>query len=112
MSKHRYGNHKHKTHRNEREKLERDARRLLQSSHFFNEVLLALKKDGLVGEELNALVLFIVGVSRLLQRPLNAYSKARSSTGKNFLIRRVLRLFPRHEIAENTSMSDNTWNYL
>jgi hypothetical protein len=109
MSKHR---HKHKISRDEQKKLERDAERLLRSPHFFHEVLLALKKDGLVGEERNVLVLFIVAVSRLLQRPLNAFAKARSSTGKNFVISKVLRLFPRHAIAEITSMSDKAWNYL
>lgn len=98
--------------RSERKKAEREATKLLQSPRFFHEVLLALKKDGLVGEERNALVLFIVMVSRLLQRPLNAFAKARSSAGKNFLIGKVRRLLPRHAIAEITSMSDKAWNYL
>lgn len=98
--------------RSERKRAERDAKKLLQSRRFFNEFLLAMKKDGLVGEERNALVLFIVAVSRLLRRPLNVYARARSSTGKNFLISKVLRLFPRHAIAEITSMSDKAWNYL
>jgi hypothetical protein len=112
MSEHRHGNNKHKAHLEERKNLERDARKLLRSPRFFHEVLHALKKDGLIGEERNALVLFIVAVSRLLQRPLNAYARARSSTGKNFLISRVLRLFPKHAVAEITSMSDKAWNYL
>ena len=40
------------------------ARKLLRSRHFFNKFLRAIKKAGLVGEELNALVLLIVVVSR------------------------------------------------
>jgi hypothetical protein len=98
--------------RSERRKAERDAKKLLRSPRFFHELLLALKKDGLVGEEQNALVLFIVVVSRLLLRPLNAFVKARSSVGKNFLINKVLRLLPRHAIAEITSVSERAWNYM
>jgi hypothetical protein len=41
----------------------------------FNEFLLAVKKVGLVGEELNALVVLIVAVSRLLPRPLSLFVK-------------------------------------
>jgi hypothetical protein len=98
--------------RSERRKAERDARKLLQSARFFHELLLALRRDGLVGEEQTALVLFIVVVSRLLLRPLNAFVKARSSAGKNFLINKVLRLLPRHAIAEITSVSERAWNYM
>jgi hypothetical protein len=98
--------------RSERRKAERDAKKLLRSPRFFHELLLALKKDGLVGEEQNALVLFIVVVSRLLLRPLNAFVKARSSVGKNFLINKVLRLLPMHAIAEITSISERAWNYM
>jgi hypothetical protein len=104
--------HEHKLNRSDRRKAERDATKLLRSPRFFNELLLTLKKDGLVGEELNALVLFIVVVSRLLRRPLNLFVKARSSAGKNFLINKVLRLLPRHAIAEITSVSEKAWNYL
>jgi hypothetical protein len=96
----------------ERRKAERNARKLLKSRRFFNQLLLALKKDGLVGEEHTALVLFIVVVSRLLLRPLNAFVKARSSAGKNFLINKVLHLLPKHAIAEITSISERAWNYM
>ncbi|PYX57433.1 MAG: hypothetical protein DMG76_11780 [Acidobacteria bacterium] len=105
-------NHQHKVSRAERRRAEREAKKLLQSPRFFNEFLLAMKKDGLVGEEQAALVLFIVVVSRLLLRPLNVFVKARSSAGKNFLINKVLRLLPSHAIAEITSVSEKAWNYL
>lgn len=104
--------HRHKVSRAEVKRAKRDATKLLKSRHFFNQLLLALKKDGLVGEKKNALVLFIVVVSRLLRRPLNAFVRARSSAGKNFLINKMLRLLPRHAIAEITSVSEKAWNYL
>src|ERR1035437_940002 len=104
--------HKHKANRAEVKRAKREAKELLQSPHFFNEFLLAMKNDGLVGEEQTALVLFVVVVSRLLLHPLNVFVKARSSAGKNFVINKVLRLLPRHAISEITSVSERAWNYL
>jgi len=57
------------------------------------------------------LALFVIGVSRLMARPLNAFIKARSSAGKNLLVRSVLRLFPRRCYMEITSASEKSWNY-
>jgi hypothetical protein len=102
---------KHKMTRAELKVAQKKARRLLRSRHFFNKFLVAIRKAGLVGEELNALVLFIVVVSRLLSRPLNAFVKGHSSGGKNWLVTRVLRLTPKSAVAEITSASDKAWNY-
>jgi hypothetical protein len=38
--------------------------------------------------------------------------KGQSSAGKNFLIKRVLRLLPKHAIADITSVSDTAWSYM
>jgi hypothetical protein len=107
----RMSKHKRKMSRSDR-RAYRKAEKLLRSPRFFNEFLLAMKRDGLVGEEQNALVLFIVVISRLLSRPLNIFVKARSSAGKNFLIKKVLRFLPKHAIAETTSVSEKAWNYM
>jgi hypothetical protein len=87
------------------------AAKLLRSPKFFSKLLAAVARNGLVGEERNALVLYIVGVSRLLKRPLNVLVKGSSSAGKNFLITAVLRLFPKHCVREITSSSLRAWNY-
>lgn len=89
----------------------RQALQLLRSPYFFYELLKALKDDGLVGEERNALALFIVATSRILRRPLNAIVKGQSSSGKNWLVKRVLRLFPKDCVKEITSASKQSWNY-
>lgn len=101
----------HKLTRAERKRAEKSARKLLRSDRFFNEFLLAVKKVGLVGEELNALVILIVAVSRLLPRPLSLFVKGHSSAGKNWLVTRVLRLMPKSAVAEITSASDKAWHY-
>ena len=102
---------KHKITRAERRRAEREALKLLQSPRFFNEFLLAIREDGLVGEEQNALVLLVVVISRVLHRPLNIFVKGRSSAGKNWLVTRILRLMPTSAVAEITSASDKAWNY-
>ncbi len=83
----------------------------MQSPRFFNKFLRAIKRVGLVGEEQNALVLLIVVVSRILPRPLNAFVKGLSSSGKNWLVTRILRLAPKSAVAEITSASDQAWTY-
>jgi|ERR1700688_1527090 len=102
---------KSKVTRAERRRAEKEGLKLLRSKYFFNQFLRTLKKVGLVGEEQNALVLLIVVVSRILPRPLNAFVKGRSSSGKNWLLTRVLSLMPRSAVAEITSASDRAWNY-
>src|SRR5277367_161281 len=101
----------HKMTTAERRSAEKAASKLLQSPHFFNLFLVAIRKAGLVGEELNALVLLIVVMSRILPRPLNAFVKGPSSGGKNWLVSRIFKLTPRSAVAEITSASEKAWNY-
>jgi hypothetical protein len=102
-------NNKVRTERKPR--VEREVMQLLESPDYFHSVSGAVRRGGLVGEERNALVLYLVGLSSLLQRPLNAIVKASSSAGKNFLVSRVLRLFPPGIVREITSSSKTAWNY-
>jgi hypothetical protein len=87
------------------------AERILASPTFFTECLDCLRRMGLVGEQKNALALYLVCTSRLLPRPINAFVKGHSSSGKNFLVSRVLGLFPEDSYIEVTSASEKTWHY-
>ena len=102
----------HKKRDDSERKVKHAARKLLRSERFFNHLLDALQKDGLVGEKQSALVLYNVVSSRILPHPLNVFVKGRSSSGKNFLIKSVLRLLPEHAIADITSVSDTAWSYM
>jgi DNA primase len=88
-----------------------EALKLLKSPRFFNKFLEVVEKAGLVGEWRNALVLLVVVISRLLTRPISAFVKGRSSSGKNWLVKCVLLLMPRGRVRELTSMSDRGFNY-
>ena len=80
--------------------------KLLQSPWLFSEILAAVRKLGLVEELQNALATYIVGTSRLRQRPLNLVIKGASSSGKNFLADTILKLFPEKSVHLLTSSTD------
>src|SRR5437660_4633798 len=88
-----------------------EAQKLLESERLCNAFLEAVKKDGLVGEEDAALALFVASVSRLRRRPLCVFVKGHSSSGKNWLVTRVLSLMPKSAFREITSASAKAWNY-
>jgi DNA primase len=78
----------------ERDQLTERALALLQSPDFWDKYTSALSRNGLVGEERNAEVLYIAGISRLLEKPLNGIVKGHSSSGKNHVVNQVLRFHP------------------
>jgi len=92
-------------------KMRAAARALLGSKCFFRKLLEALEREGLVGEQKNALIVFIVAVSRLLSRPLNLFVKGQSSSGKNHTVKKVLRLIPPKCVREISNSSARAWDY-
>ena len=84
---------------------------LLRLPDFFVYLLLAVEKAGLVGEIENALIGFIVCVSRFLDTPLNLFIKGQSSSGKNFLARKILDFVPKQHVFEISNATDAAWNY-
>ena len=103
--------HTHRTSGAERRKAEQEAQELLQSQYFFNKFLHAMERSGLIGEKRNALALLVVAASRVLDRPLNVFVRGRSSSGKNWLVTRVLNLLPKSAVREITSASEQAWSY-
>jgi hypothetical protein len=84
---------------------------ILQSPAFFNRVLEAMGKAGLVGEESNALVLYIAMTSRNSSNPVNVLVKGASSSGKNYLVNRVSALIPSECLCEFSSVSEHAFTY-
>lgn len=68
-------------------------------------------RSGVTGEELNRLLMYIIFISRLLERPLHVISLGNSGTGKTYLQEKIAELFPRHEKVELTSSTDNAFYY-
>jgi hypothetical protein len=67
---------------------------------------------GLVGEEPNAIALYLVGTSRILDKPLHAIVQGESSAGKSFLIEKATSLFPPEKVLATTGLSAKALYYI
>jgi len=68
-------------------------------------------KAGVIGEEVNRLIMYLVFTSRKLQRPLHIISFGSSGTGKSHLQEKVGELIPEEDKIEVTSVSGNAFYY-
>ncbi|GLR20210.1 toprim domain-containing protein [Portibacter lacus] len=68
-------------------------------------------KTGMVGEEINRLILWLVYTSRLREHPLHIICLGASGTGKTHLQEKIAALIPESEKQEITAMSDNSVYY-
>ena len=66
---------------------------LAMKPNILEEVVPMVNKLKLVGEDSNAKLLYLVGVSRRLQKPVSPLVEGTSSAGKSFLVETVLKLF-------------------
>jgi hypothetical protein len=87
------------------------ALRLLRSPYFFQKLVRDLQKTGLVGEERNALIVYVVATSRLLADPMALFVKGPSSVGKSYLTDKSLDFIPCSEVRKITGSSNKSWNY-
>lgn len=71
----------------------------------------AIGKSGMIGEENNRLLMFIIFTSRKLSHPLHIISLGSSGTGKTHLQEKVSELIPDEDKLEITSLSENAFYY-
>ena len=70
-----------------------------------------LGKSGIIGEELNRLIMWYVFTSRKLSRPLHIISFGSSGTGKSHLQEKVGELIPDEDKIEITALTQNAFYY-
>jgi DNA primase len=68
-------------------------------------------KTGVIGEEINRLLMYLVFTSRLREQPLHIVSLGSSGTGKTYLQERVSELIPEQDKLEITILSENAFYY-
>ena len=68
-------------------------------------------KTGMVGEENNRLLMFLVFTSRLREQPLHIISLGASGTGKTYLQEKISELIPEEHKLEITALSENALYY-
>jgi hypothetical protein len=76
-----------------------------------DRMVIELERAGLVGEQRAAKLIYLVLVSRLLDRPLCAVVKGPSSAGKNHVTQHALSLFPPSAAYRLTGMSERALAY-
>lgn len=68
-------------------------------------------KSGVIGEENNRILMYIIFTSRKREYPLHIISLAASGTGKSYLQEKVSELIPTEEKLEITTLSENALYY-
>ncbi len=68
-------------------------------------------KTGMVGEENNRLLMYLVFTSRLREQPLHIISLGASGTGKTYLQEKIADLIPEEHKLEITALSENALYY-
>ena len=88
-----------------------EALELLQSNNLLQTTNELLEKSGIVGEELNRLLMYLIFTSRKLKHPLHIVSLGSSGTGKTHLQEKVGELIPDEDKLEITTLSENAFYY-
>lgn len=68
-------------------------------------------KTGVIGEEINRLLMYLVFTSRLREYPLHIVSLGASGSGKTYLQEKVSELIPEQDKLEITILSENAFYY-
>ena len=68
-------------------------------------------KSGVIGEEINRLLMYIIFTSRKREQPLHVVSLGSSGTGKTHLQEKVGELIPEEERVSITTLSENAFYY-
>ena len=84
----------------------------LKRSDLLSHINSLIGKTGIVGEEKNRLVMWIVFTSRLMANPLHIVCLGASGTGKTYLQERVAELFPKEEKVSFTASTEQAFYYV
>lgn len=83
----------------------------LRSNNLLQITNNAIGKSGVIGEELNRLIMYLVFTSRKTARPLHIISFGSSGVGKSHLQEKIGELIPKEDKIELTSVSGNAFYY-
>lgn len=88
-----------------------EAKKFLTEKELMKRTSEAIAKSGLVGEEKNALLMYIIFTKRKSINPLHIISLGKSGTGKSYLQEKVAQLIPEEDKKEITALSANSFYY-
>jgi predicted transcriptional regulator len=83
----------------------------LQSNNLLQVTNELIGRSGIVGEELNRLIMWLIYTSRKTNKPLHIISMGSSGTGKSHLQEKVGELIPDEDKIEITALTENAFYY-
>jgi predicted transcriptional regulator len=83
----------------------------LQSKNLLQATNEMIGTSGIVGEELNRLIMWLIYTSRKTAKPLHIISMGSSGTGKSHLQEKVGELIPEEDKIEITALTENAFYY-
>jgi hypothetical protein len=89
-----------------------EARAMLESPQLMQRVIDDVAATGVAGERELVAAIYLVGVSRLLSRPLAAIVQAPSSSGKSYVTEKTAGMFPPETVIHATAMTAQSLYYL
>lgn len=89
----------------------RQAMRILQSKKLMEQTNVLIGSAGVIGEETNRLLMYLIFTSRKMENPLHCISFGSSGAGKTHLQGKVASLIPEEDKVEMTVLSSNALYY-
>lgn len=93
------------------EQEQQDALKFLKSKNLIQRTQKLIAQSGIIGEEINSLLMYLIFTSRKTNHPLHCISIASSGIGKSHLQNKIAELMPQEDIFEITSLSANSLYY-
>jgi len=88
-----------------------EAETFLRSKDLLGKTNELIGKSGVIGEEINRLLMYIIFTSRKREQPLHVIGLGSSGTGKTHLQEKVGELIPEEERVSITTLSENAFYY-
>lgn len=85
--------------------------KFLQKKNLLQTTNELIGKSGMVGEELNRLIMWLIYTSRKTAKPLHIISMGSSGTGKSHLQEKIGELIPDEDKIEITALTENAFYY-
>lgn len=92
-------------------KEEKEAIKFLKQKNLLELTNECIGNSGVIGEEKNRLLMYLIFTSRKSSNPLHCISLGSSGSGKTHLQSKVAELIPEHDIVDMTVLSENAFYY-
>lgn len=94
------------------EKDQTQALKTLKSKNLLKQLLLKLNTSGIIGEDDNAIILFIALASHKFNTPFSVLCLAKSGIGKSYLLQQLVQCMPTGSYSFHTRMTSNALYYI